>query len=194
MQAVTHGLCGCKRGRCLNKELSITEEKRKRNAPFHHEYGGESFGILEKEESKIFSERELRICICFAVNMKNYNFFKKDLMYDYFTHMYHVCARHPNMSEEVSNPLELEPQVSVKTPRGFQEPTWSSARAATAEPMLQPKDYDVKNKNKNTKINPANKRERLSTWRPLLFRGGELKLIGTGHLPKGCLRGQENQS
>lgn len=73
----THGLCGCKRGRRLNKELSITEEKRKRNVAFHHEYGGESFGILEKEESKIFSERGLRICICFAVNMKGYNFFLK---------------------------------------------------------------------------------------------------------------------
>lgn len=56
LHKVTHGMCGCKGGRCLNKELSITEEKRKRNVPFYHEYGGESFGILEKEESKIFSE------------------------------------------------------------------------------------------------------------------------------------------
>lgn len=60
----------------LIRNFPLLKKKRKRNVAFHHEYGGESSGILEKEESKIFSERERRICICFAVNMKD-DFFKK---------------------------------------------------------------------------------------------------------------------
>lgn len=75
--------------------------------------------------------------------------------------------------KRVSNPLELEPQLVSRHHVGFRNQPGPLQEQQLLSQCSSPKDHDVKNKSKNSKMNPANKRECLSTWPPPICSGVE---------------------